>query len=72
MSIVTLDQRISRLGQYINEGQWRYQLVSTCCDYEDMEDDVIDDQSGFFSDDSDHDFDVEKNEGKISRKKSHR
>ena len=37
-----------------------------------MEDDVIDDQSGFFSDDSDLDLDVGKSEGKISRKKSHR
>ena len=65
VSIVTLEQRISRLGQYINEGQWRHQLVSTCCDYEDLEDDVFDDQSGFFSDDSDLDLDVGKSEGKM-------
>lgn len=24
----TMEQRISRLGQYINEAQWRFQLVS--------------------------------------------
>ena len=66
VSIVTLEQRISRLGQYINEGQWRHQLVSICCDYEDLEDDVFDDPSGFFSDDSDIDLDVGKSEGKTS------
>jgi hypothetical protein len=65
VSLATLDQRISRLGQYINEAQWRYQLVSTCCDVEDLEDDVIDDQSSFFSDDSDLDLDIGKCEGKV-------
>lgn len=70
VSLATLDQRISRLGQYINEAQWRYQLVSTCCVVDDSEDDVTEDQSSFFSDgDSDLDVDIGKSEGNdIDRK----
>ncbi|XP_028414314.1 zinc finger FYVE domain-containing protein 26-like isoform X2 [Dendronephthya gigantea] len=72
VSMATLDQRISRLSQYINEAQWRYQLVSTCCDVDDLEDDVMDDQTGFFSDDSDLDLEVgkdedEKRDGNVSK-----
>jgi hypothetical protein len=67
VSLANLDQRISRLGQYINEAQWRYQLVSTCCDVEDLDDDVIDDQSNSCSDDSDLDVNAEKN-GKLMNK----
>ena len=61
--LVTLDQRISRLGQYINEAQWRHQLVSTCCNIDEFEDDFVEDQSSFFSDDSDIDLDIGKSEG---------
>lgn len=65
VSLTTLDQRVSRLSQYINEAKWRYQLVSTCCDVDDLEDDVMDDQTSFFSVDSDLDLQSGKSEGNV-------
>ena len=41
--------------------------MSTCCDVEDLDDDVIDDQSNSCSDDSDLDVNAEKN-GKLMNK----
>ena len=48
--MTTLEQRISRLGQYINEAQWRHQLVSTCCHGYESDDETTEDLSNFSSD----------------------
>lgn len=72
ISLASLDQRISRLAQYLNEAQWRYQLVSTCCDIDDVEDDVKYDQSIVYSDESELDTDAEECEGILTVLTAHR
>ena len=57
ISISTLEQRISRLGQYINEAQWRHQLVSTCCNGDEFEDDMPEETNTAYSSDGDGDLD---------------
>ena len=39
--------------------------MSTCCDVDDLEDDVMDDQTSFFSVDSDLDLQSGKSEGNV-------
>ena len=39
--------------------------MSTCCNIDEFEDDFVEDQSSFFSDDSDIDLDIGKSEGRI-------
>ena len=61
ITLGTLEQRISRLGQYINEAQWRHQLVSTSCNDIELEDEVPEEATTFSSD---GDSDIEQ--GRVS------
>ena len=61
--MTNLEQRVSRLGQYINEAQWRYQLVLSCCDGNKPNDEFTEEQASFTSDDDDSEAEEELGAG---------